>query len=92
VLPRNTRRLAARLRDAGVPVQNKIYPGVDHYRLIGAVSEPLRRVAPVLGDTEAFVRDRLIAAAEDQSPAWVRPGGDRLRPGRPRAAVRGRDA
>jgi acetyl esterase/lipase len=69
VLPRNTKRLAARLREAGVPVQEKIYPGVDHYRLIGAVAEPLRRFAPVLADTETFVHDRVAAAAGGPSHA-----------------------
>lgn len=62
VLPRNTRRLAARLRDAGVPVQERIYPDVDHYRLIGAVSEPLRHLAPVVGDVESFVRHQTALA------------------------------
>lgn len=64
VLPRNTKSLAARLRDAGVPVQEKLYPGVDHYRLIGAVAEPLRHFAPVLADAENFVRERVAGTAE----------------------------
>ncbi|HSO05886.1 MAG TPA: alpha/beta hydrolase [Pelomicrobium sp.] len=66
VLPRNTKRLAARLREAGVPVQEKIYPDVDHYRLIGAVSEPLRHLAPVAGDVDSFVR-RQSALAQEQA-------------------------
>lgn len=63
VLPRNTLRLAARYRDAGAPVEERVYAGVDHYRLIGALAEPLRRFAPVLDDTAAFVRNGASALA-----------------------------
>jgi acetyl esterase/lipase len=64
VLPRNTRRLAARYRQAGAPVEERVYEGVDHYRLIGALAEPLRRFAPVLDDAAAFVRNGASALAE----------------------------
>lgn len=63
VLPRNTQRLAARYRATGAPVEERVYEGVDHYRLVGALAEPLRRFAPVLDDTAAFVRNGAAALA-----------------------------
>jgi len=45
--PGNTLRLAARLRLAGVPVADELYPGVGHKALIAAFSRPLSFIAPV---------------------------------------------
>ncbi len=53
---RNTVQLAARLRAAGVPVVERLYPRANHATLVGAFSGPLRWVAPVLDDVAAFVR------------------------------------
>ena len=55
VYPRNTIRLAARLRETGGRVQTIIYPRVGHRLLIGAFSRPLRFFAPVLDDVSRFV-------------------------------------
>jgi acetyl esterase/lipase len=52
---RNTGGLAAKLRAAGVPVQEQYYDGVSHATLIGAMARPLRGLAPVLDRVAAFV-------------------------------------
>ncbi len=57
VRPGNTIRLAAALRAHGVPVQEHLYDGVDHYRIIGAFALTLRFLAPTLRDTVDFMRD-----------------------------------
>ena len=53
---RNTGGLAARLRTAGVPVQERYYDGVNHVTLVASLSTSLRRLAPTLDAVEAFVR------------------------------------
>ncbi len=55
VRPRNTEALAARLRAHDRPVSERIYPGVDHREIIGALAGPLRFLAPTLQDTLGFV-------------------------------------
>ena len=55
VNPGTTTRLAARLRASGVAVREVVYPGVSHVRLLGAMSPPLRRTAPVVEDVARFV-------------------------------------
>ena len=55
VYPRNTTRLARRLREAGVAVEERHYPGVDHVRMVLALSRPLRGQAPVLDEMSAFL-------------------------------------
>ncbi|MBO6783336.1 MAG: alpha/beta hydrolase fold domain-containing protein [Alphaproteobacteria bacterium] len=55
VRPRNTRDLAARLVEAGVPVELRIYDGVGHAPLVGALSRPLRSLAPTHEDVFAFL-------------------------------------
>lgn len=54
---RNTISLAVRLETAGVPVTLKLYDRVNHVTLVGAFSLPLRWLAPVLDDVDAFVKD-----------------------------------
>jgi acetyl esterase/lipase len=54
--PGNTARLAERLRASGVAVTERVYPGVSHVRLVGALASPLRSLVPVLDDVAAFVR------------------------------------
>lgn len=56
VLPRNTRNLAAAIRRDGGVVEERIYPGVDHIKIIGAMSGLLRWLAPSLADVNGFLR------------------------------------
>lgn len=56
VWPKNTRALAARLRAAGVEVDERHYPGVDHVNILLALSRPLRGRAPVLDEMTTFLR------------------------------------
>lgn len=57
VRPRNTRRLATRLREVGVPVREVFYPGVSHLMLVGSLAALFRGFAPVLRDVADFVND-----------------------------------
>ena len=56
VYPRNTVKLAARLRAAGVEVEERHYPAVDHVRMVLALSRPFRGRAPVLQQMTDFLR------------------------------------
>jgi acetyl esterase/lipase len=56
VWPKNTIALAAKLRAAGVDVEERHYAGVDHVRMVLALSRPLRGRAPVLDEMTAFLR------------------------------------
>lgn len=56
VWPKNTVALARSLRAAGVEVEERHYAGVDHIRMVLALSKPLRGHAPVLDDMTAFLR------------------------------------
>lgn len=56
VWPKNTIALAARLRAAGVDVEERHYAGVDHVNMVLALSRPLRGRAPVLDEMTAFLR------------------------------------
>ena len=55
VLPQNTVRLAASIRAAGGPVQSRIYPGIDHKEIIGALGVPFRFLCPTYQDCIQFV-------------------------------------
>ncbi|MEH3118120.1 MAG: alpha/beta hydrolase [Methylorubrum populi] len=55
VRPRNTASLAARLRAARVPVQERVYEGLDHADTLLALSVSFRRKAPVLAEMSAFL-------------------------------------
>jgi acetyl esterase/lipase len=55
VLPRNSRRLAERLQQAGVPATLRIYPGAAHVDLVVALSAPFRGRLPVLAESAAFL-------------------------------------
>ena len=57
VFPRNSIRLAAALRQAGVPAQLKTYDSVGHIGILTAVAKPFRGRAPVLRDVSAFSRE-----------------------------------
>lgn len=56
VYPRNSERLAAALLAVGSPAELRRYPGVTHVGLVAALAAPLRFVAPVLDDADAFLR------------------------------------
>jgi acetyl esterase/lipase len=53
---KNTQQMTNKLRAAGVSVEMKIYPRVNHLTLIGAFSWPLSWLAPVADDVAAFVK------------------------------------
>ncbi len=57
VLPRNSIRLAERLRAAGVPVAERQYRGLGHKLVLGALARPLQVAAPVLADCLRFIGD-----------------------------------
>lgn len=52
---RNTGGLSRRLRDASVPVQEIYFDHTSHTTLVGAMSLPLRALAPVLDKVDNFV-------------------------------------
>ena len=54
VYPRNSKRLAAELEQAGVHHRIIEYPGIGHAGIMLALSRPLRWRAPVLEDIRAF--------------------------------------
>jgi acetyl esterase/lipase len=56
VYPRNTRKLAAALREVGARVEERHYPGVDHAGTVLALSRPFRRKATLLADMTAFLK------------------------------------
>ncbi|MCJ2040072.1 alpha/beta hydrolase [Methylobacterium sp. J-059] len=56
VRPRNTQSLAETLRNARVPVQERIYPGLDHADTLLALSVTFRSKAPELAEMAAFLR------------------------------------
>ncbi len=56
VLPDNTTRLAARIRKQGGPVEDRLYNGVDHIEIVGAIAAPLRLLAPTLPDCLSFLQ------------------------------------
>ena len=58
VIPRNTHRLEARLREAGVPVRKIVYPDVGHGRTVAAFSG-LGDDLPVVDDVQGFI-DEII--------------------------------
>lgn len=58
VRPRNTESLAARLRAARAPVQERLYPGLDHADTLLALSVTFRSKAPVLSEMAAFLRQQ----------------------------------
>lgn len=55
VLPRNSERLAGRVKEAGGRADVAIYPGVGHIGIIAALASPLRGLAPTLTDTCRFL-------------------------------------
>jgi acetyl esterase/lipase len=56
VQPRNTQRLASRLRDAGVPVREILYPRLGHIEIVLGLSSRLRGDSTLPDDISAFMR------------------------------------
>ncbi|MCJ2031387.1 alpha/beta hydrolase [Methylobacterium sp. J-043] len=61
VRPRNTASLAERLRTARVPVQERVYEGLDHADTLLSLSVSFRRKAPVLAEMSAFLHQHASA-------------------------------
>jgi len=88
VLPRNTTRLADRIKGQGGQVEAHLYPSLGHAALIGAFALGLRWTAPVLQDVAAFVRSNSGAVSQSTvralgdlpdrpvASAWVHDGHD----------------
>jgi acetyl esterase/lipase len=55
VLPKNTQHLAAAIRTDGGKVEERIYPGVNHVKIIGAMAGLLHWLAPSMADATAFL-------------------------------------
>jgi acetyl esterase/lipase len=55
VLPRNTEHLAAAIRRDGGRVEERLYPNVNHVKIIGAMAGVLRWLAPSLTDVMTFL-------------------------------------
>ena len=58
VRPKNTVNLASRLRASGVPVVERIYPGLDHKDTLLALSVLFRDKAPELAEMTSFLMER----------------------------------
>jgi acetyl esterase/lipase len=71
VLPANTQHLSAAIRRAGGQVEERLYPGVNHTGIIGAMSNVLRWLAPSMSDVTGFLgryADRSKPLAATQKP------------------------
>ncbi len=71
--PANSVRLAQRIRAEGGSAEVKVYDGVGHIAIVGAIAAPLRRIAPVLDDVDRFFRETIAEAR-----AAARTGGGTL--------------
>ena len=67
VRPKNTVSLAARLAAAGVPVESRIYPGLDHPDTLLALSRFFRGKAPELAEMSAFLMAQAGAFSESHN-------------------------
>jgi acetyl esterase/lipase len=63
VLPGNTEHLAAAIQTEGGAVAERLYQGVNHTRIIGAMAGVLNWLAPSMADVTRFL-DRQASAAE----------------------------
>jgi acetyl esterase/lipase len=70
VYPRNTTALARSLRQAGVEVDERHYPGLDHISMVLSLSRPLRGRAPVLDEMTDFLRSHAgVPVSPPDAPA-----------------------
>jgi acetyl esterase/lipase len=53
--PSNSERLAAKIKEMGGSVEERVYPRVNHYSLIGSFAPGLRMLAPTMRDVSEFV-------------------------------------
>lgn len=73
VLPRNSIRLAERLKKAGAPVTLRLYSGASHVDLISSLSAPFRRRSPVLAESARFLlHNSLPQVKESRARSAVR--------------------
>jgi acetyl esterase/lipase len=68
VSPENSVRLAAYVRERGGCARSTVYPGVGHVAIVVALIAPWLRIAPVLDDVEAFIREQ---PAEEHAPCGL---------------------
>lgn len=54
--PANTRRFAARLRDAGAFAEDALYPGISHTAIIASIAAPLAFLAPSRETIARFIK------------------------------------
>lgn len=59
--PKRSEQLAAALAEHKNLAYVKLYPGVEHLYIIGAISPVVRRSAPTLADTVNFIQDQKAA-------------------------------
>jgi acetyl esterase/lipase len=72
VLPMNTEHLAAAIRRDGGVVEERLYPGVNHVKIIGAMAGVLHWLAPSMADVTEFLNryaGRAPGTAMDRGPA-----------------------
>jgi acetyl esterase/lipase len=68
VLIDNSKRLAARLREAGVFVELTTYSGVGHARVVAALAPPLDFLGETLEDTLRFIDSVVLERRRDERP------------------------
>lgn len=56
VMHGNTERLVAAIRQDGGRVEERLYSGVDHAQIVGAIAGALRWMAPTMSDVVSFLR------------------------------------
>jgi acetyl esterase/lipase len=78
VYPRNTRKLAAALRDKGASVEERHYAGLDHAGTVLALSRPFRGKSTLLADMTAFLNHAGHADEGQTAPRHGDPGRPRL--------------
>ena len=69
VFGHNGVRLAAALRQAGVPAEVTTYQGVGHVGILTAIAKPFRGKAPVLRDLVRFARQATATSGGTAQPA-----------------------
>jgi acetyl esterase/lipase len=65
VKPKNTRALAAKVRQLGGSAETRFYPGISHVQLVLAIAPAFQWLAPVLRDVQAFIDTHSLAHASN---------------------------
>ncbi|MGI4747873.1 MAG: alpha/beta hydrolase [Janthinobacterium lividum] len=68
VKPGNTVRLADRIGARGGAVEHRLYPGVDHIEVVGAIAGSLRFLAPTFRDCLAFMNGSAVTPVSGSEP------------------------